>query len=354
MNHRERREAKQLLLPEYYDRYHLPQFQAEAAAGTLKSYRESLAHWQRVTNNPRLSDCDSSLLASFKAALFNPQVFRRKSGVKAPQMSLFDMAPPAAELNGRRPLSRATTNKHLRQIAAIFNKAGPAGPKNRDALGILDFVPWTKPLREYRRLPRDVPDEILSAIYRATAAAEFPRLDGVTAADWWKALLASALILGFRRGGLLALRQSDVDWQRAEIRLEAEADKCREERVKPIGQLVLRHLLRIRTADELLFPWPHSERTFYRQWHRIQDAAGVKQQVTVHDLKRACGSRFSRIASPWVVQRRLDHSSVATSQRYVNASEEETRAVERIPLPAAFLEEFGQGGIGDRGLGIGD
>ena len=60
----------------------------------------------------------------------------------------------------------------------------------------------------------------------------------------------------------------------------------------------------------------------------------------MHDLKRACGTRFAAIASAWVVQKRLDHSSLATSQFYVNATREEREAVERMPLPSVFEEEF--------------
>ncbi len=65
-----------------------------------------------------------------------------------------------------------------------------------------------------------------------------------------------------------------------------------------------------------------------------------EDRIKLHDLKRACGTRFAAIASPWVVQKRLDHSSLATSQFYINATDEERDAVERLPVPAAFLEDF--------------
>jgi site-specific recombinase XerD len=90
-----------------------------------------------------------------------------------------------------------------------------------------------------------------------------------------------------------------------------------------------------------VFPWPHCERAFYRQWHRIQDHAGISPHLKVHDLKRACGTRYAASgASAWVVQRRLDHSSIATSAHYINASREEREAVDRLAVPAAFLEDF--------------
>jgi integrase len=94
----------------------------------------------------------------------------------------------------------------------------------------------------------------------------------------------------------------------------------------------------------LIFHFPASESTFYRQWWAIQEAAGISEDrwIKLHDLKRACGTRFAKIASPWVVQQRMDHSSITTSQAYINATDEEHEAVDRLPLPAAFRGHFAQ------------
>jgi len=347
MNQRERREALELTLRPYFERIHAPMFLSAAKPGTLKRNRETLNHWERETANPRLRDTDSETLSAFKSRLFNPESFGvgRRAGRRSPQRLLFDFSefpPAAAQTAARRTLARATVNIHVRHVLTILNKAGPPGPKNRDALGILAVVPWTKPLRQYKRRPRNVPDDLLEAIYRATSVAEHPRIDGVLPEHWWKAIIVTGVTVGYRKGGMLELPWTSVDWDQSLIRLPAEADKCWEEREKPVSRLVLQHLLRIRTAHELIFHFPASESTFYRQWWAIQAAAGLPENrwIKLHDLKRACGTRWAKIASPWVVQHRLDHSSIKTAQYYINATDEEREAVERLPVPAAFEEDF--------------
>lgn len=325
-------------LREFFEKEYEPNFLTDRQPKTLRAYREALTHWERLIGSPRLKEIDTRMLGLFKCRLRGLKPGARDQGKG--QMLLFGFSLRAQRT---RPLAIATVNKHLRAVLSLLAKAGPPGHHNRDALSILPQMPWTRPLKQPRRLPRHVPDKLLEAIYRAAGTARYPMLPGVSPRDWWRALIVMALTVGFRRQALLSLHWTDVDWERAEIRLPAEFDKCGCERLKPISRLVIKHLLRIRTAGERVFLWPHSERTFYRQWHRIQSAAGVKptEQIKLHDLKRACGARYARIASPFVVQRRLDHASITTSaQFYVNASDEEREAVERLPVPAAFAEEF--------------
>ncbi len=345
MNRDERRRAARMCLGEFVTTHFAPNFLLEASPLTHRAYGETVGHWRRLTDDPPLGEIDGPLLTAFKAGLRNPAHFPRRPRRRKPgsQRLLFETCLEKTAGHGRAPtLAAATVNKHLRHLGAILSKAGPPGPRNRDALGVLDRVPWTRPLRTYHRLPRDVKDDLLDDIYRATGVAEYPRIEGVAADNWWKALLVVALTAGFRKGALLALAWSDVDWERSEIRLAAEDDKCREERRKPVHELVLRHLMRIRSRLELVFAFPHSSRTFYREWHAIQSAARIdeRRHVKLHDLKRACGTRFARIASPWAVQKRLDHASLATSMHYVNATHEELEAMDRLPIPAAFREDF--------------
>jgi len=339
-----------LRLREFFDRVFAPQFLVGAAPATLRGYRETLAHWRRCTKDPPLAEITGETLSLLKARLQDPANFPppRDDRPRTLQLELFPIRPQRPRRRGRppKPLSRASTNKHLRHIGAILAKAGPPGPHNRDALGVLPTVPWTKPVREYRRLPRAVSDEPLAAVYRACAYARYPRLEEPVGPQyrehWWKALITTALLVGFRRGALLDLQWPDVDLPSKKIRLPAEADKCRSERLKPITSLVVAHLVRIRTPGPLVFPWPQSQSTFYRQWHRLQDAAGIapEQHFGLHDLKRACGTRLATVASPWAVQHQLDHRSIHTARHYINPIEELQRAVERMPVPDALMADF--------------
>ena len=97
MNERQRREAAQLTLRPYFERIHAPTFLTGARPATLKRNRESLNHWERESNNPRLCEIDAETLSAFKSRLFNPAAFPKKYGSPS-QGVLFDLVPePAAE-----------------------------------------------------------------------------------------------------------------------------------------------------------------------------------------------------------------------------------------------------------------
>lgn len=311
-----------------------PNYLVGRSRRTLSAYREALDHWERLSGDLPAAAIDQQTLLAFRAALADPRNFVRP----VLQRMLFEVREPAE----RHGLSPVTVNKHVATILRILSKLGPERTGGRDALGILDRAPWIKPLRTMKRKPRPVADDLLDTLYRACETAGYPRIAGVAPRFWWRALVVTALCSGYRRGALMALRWTWISLlpDIAEIRLPAEEDKCREARVKPISRLVVLHLTRIRTPADLVFPFPHSSRTFYREWHRIQDVAGIERHIKVHDLKRACSSRYAAIASPWVVQEIGDWSNLETSRSYVNASDEARLAVNRLRLPAVFSADF--------------
>ena len=351
MNKRQRDEAKLLSLREFFERHFAANFLIGARPKTHRAYGEMLDHWERLTHDPRLCDIDNETLAAFKASLRDPESFRRKAGRPNPQLTLFDMPPRRRRGRPTKALSRASVNKQLRHLHAVLAKASRPGPGQRDALGILPVMPWTKPLREYRRLPRNVRDDTLAAIYGACDSARYPRLPGVRPGDWWKALIVAALTIGFRRGGLLRLRWAEIYWEDREIRLAAEDDKCWSERCKPLTEMLIKHLLRIRHGRPRVFAFPSSDSSFYRTWREIQDAAGVQPRIRLHDLKGAGGTRLARVGSLWTVKEHMDHGALQTSTWYINASDEQRAAVEKMPLPDVFFKEFGDQPPAGSGVG---
>lgn len=324
-----------LTLRTFFTSTFAPTYLTAARPKTFRAYAEAIAHWARITGDPPLAKISVEVLARFKAQLLT-------GGSAAPrsaQLTLFDLGPLAHV-----GLAKPTCNKHLRAIGAMLSKAGPPGPRNRDALGLLETVPWVKPFREMHRLPRAIRAADIIAAYEACDTARFPRLECVRPGHWWKALLATAYTAAFRRGGLLALRWAELDLAAETIHLDAEDDKCLWERVKPLHHVIILHLLRIRTRSDLVFPWPHSERTFYRKWHEILENAGIPpaRWFGLHDLKRTAGTIYATNASPWVVQRMLDHSSITTSRSYVNATADLRPAVDAFPLPLQICADVGE------------
>jgi integrase len=300
-----------LRLSVYWQEVHRPRYQGDCSVRTIREYRATLRYWREVTRNPLLAEITDEDLYRFREVL-------------------------------RGALSPATVNKHLRHVAAVLNRAGPRWPgSKRSTLRILDDVPGCESLRTERHLPRDVDDATLAAIVAACRFAVYPRIAGVQPRRWWEALLLAALTTGYRHAGLLSLRWDGIDWQRATVRLEACGDKCRRERIKPLRAELLIRLQAIQNGSPLIFAWPHSSVTWYRQWHAIQEAAGLPRSahITFHDLKRACLTRVARVGgSAWAVQLMGDHSSIRTSEAYVNATSEARAMVERLPLPPGFAD----------------
>ena len=228
-------------------------------------------------------------------------------------------------------LKPPTANKHLRNLHHLLTEAWE--------IELIARVPIIKYNRTIHHRPRPIPVERIEAIYAACEYAGYPRLPAVKPADWWQALLAIAVSCGFRRGALLSLRWDRIDWQNQSIWLDGQFDKTGWDRSKPMTQVVLRHLLRIRGERALILAWPHSERTLYREWHRIQRRAGIArdEHYKLHDLKRTCGTMHATAGtSTHAIRELLDHASIVTAESYINVSGELRRAVESVRLPPIF------------------
>ena len=308
-------------------------FMAGSAPGTMKSYGISLKKWEALTDDPPVARILKETTDEFRLRLL-PLPQEPIAGARMdPQGWLFaDLQPPPRPSRSRSP---ATANKHLREIHHVLVEAAD--------LEVLDRVPRIAYYKIRKKRPRAVKPEHLDAIYRACWKAIYPILPCVPPERWWQAFLATACTIGFRKQGLFGLRWADVDLRDGLIRLQAEDDKCDQERCKPLSRLLVQHLVRIRTDRELVFPWPHGQSTFYRQWRAIQFAAGLARPewYKIHDLKRTCGTMHSRQgASPWAVKELLDHSTLRTSEYYIDASDEAREAVERLKLPPAFYADF--------------
>jgi integrase len=311
-------DATSLTLGAFFARRYLPTYLAGASERTIVEYRTSLAKWAELTGDRPLDAITVEDLAAFKTKLL--------------------------ELHGRRAatLAAATANKHLRHIHGVLGKAGPAGPRNRDALGLIAAAPWVRPLKAPVRAPRSIPLETLGRIYAAADVATLPAGLEVRACTWWRSLIACAYNLGFRRGAWLRVESQHIDWTGHLVTVPAELDKCGRDRRKPANDVAMRHLLRVRTAQRRLFPWPHAGISFDRQWRRLQLAAGVRAPdlYKFHDLKRTCGTQLAPIASPWQVRYMLDHAQPDVSGLYVDPLPDLRRVVEAMPQPTAFSEDF--------------
>jgi len=301
----------------FYDTYYKPVRLADSPDPTRGAYEGTIRTWRFLTGDPPLKDISCEMLARFKACL---QKMRGKNRVGY--------------------MAANTVRKHLRHLQTLLDKAGPPGPRNRDAAGVIPGpVAWVKPPRSEDKLPRIVTPDLLGQVYTATVAMEEPRLPGVKAPGWWKALLAVAFNTQLRHRTLFEMRMDEIDFAHCLLNLPPARLKSHRRHIVHLNEVAMRHLLMIRTDRELVFPWHHSGLHFYRCFHRLQTAAGIprKDHFGLHDLRRTAASALWE-DSPAAAQYALGHRSISTTRdHYVNGTSIVARALDALPQPAAFV-----------------
>jgi len=228
--------------------------------------------------------------------------------------------------NGK--LSPETVKKELRHLRAALNVAKR----------------W-KYLREVPPLPKVISDEKekphvsephFLAMLKATDVATQPNMrlhqklpEGVTAGDWWRALLVTAWVTGARIDSILRLRWQDMDWEAGRI-LSRAADLKQRKDTRPEIAGALPYLARIRGEDPRLLPWNHNRRSLYAQFQKIQKAAGIdlvcpREGERGHVCRQSCHhygfhafryahARFN-YANP-ELQNQMGHACAATTEHY--------------------------------------
>jgi integrase len=285
-------------------------------------------------------------LAQFKRHLKPVRVFAINTG------HIDDFVARRRQDRGRKyrsTVSPATINKDLRHLKAALNAAVE--------WGYLTKAPRFRMERVPRKLVRFVTPEHFAAIYAACGAAKAPRDLPYPAADWWRALLVTAYMTGWRISDLLALLRCDLDLETGHAITRAEDNKGdRDDRVK-LHQAVIDHLKVLASFDPLVFPWPRSLKTLHAEFDRIQAAAGIhlpcreRHEHTpachtygFHDFRRAFATMNAPRLTPDALQALMRHKSYLTTQVYINMARQIDDAVNVLHVPE-FLKPREVGGV---------
>lgn len=311
-----------LSLAGFYEAYYRRLFLAGGSAGNQQIYRIALRYWLFLMGPTQLIDLAGAAgrakLLSFRARLLE-----------------------ATGLAGR-PLARHTINWIVRTISALLSRAGPRG------LDWLAVPPGPVPaLKTIKREPRLYTLAELEALYEACGSIALPRIAGLDAAAWWRALLATAYGTALRRGALLhaagwspaGARWRDVDWRRKTLRVVA--DKTGDERQKPLRAEVIEHLAALKSGEEWLFAWRHGQRAFRQSRHAIWQAAGLDLSALgkpFHALRKtaltAIGVGYQEAVH--AAMRVADHAADRTTRDWYLGGQVERRALELVPWPAGW------------------
>ena len=261
---------------------------ARKPATTLDFYERALRMFSAKTKVKKLTSVKLSTLEDFANA-------RLKEGV----------AP-------------ATVNRDLRHVRAAMKWA-----KRR---GMVTEIPefGNVFIKEHRKKPTIIPQEDFMAMIVAIRSPDL--ILTMRSADWWRVFLYVAYYLGFRRGEILSLSWDDVNFTTLDVRVRASTSKSRKERVVPMAQELAKVLNDWKAksdengSSDPVLPWPYETyRQLYKDWHRIQVAAGIPEDAhyVPKNCRSTCASELIANQVPTVVVKDfLGHATVATTENY--------------------------------------
>lgn len=224
---------------------------------TRKSYRESIAHWCRITGDPSIDTIDDMVVAKFISALCN------LPGKQTEKMKF------------------TSVQKHCRSIDTVLKTAGPRSRTNRKGQTLIPEPPFV----EGPRVDQEAPSkdwtlaEIRAMYLAADSMKKRPIHAGVNTGDWWRAFVVTAYFTGMRIKSLISFEYSMIheSWLVA----TAKISKRRKGKKIYLRREVLEHIEKIRGTEnrEVVLAWvgdwDRYRRVCYDELRRLQAAAGI-------------------------------------------------------------------------------
>jgi integrase len=292
-------------------------------AGTVTSYRESIAWWVRLTGDPPIDEIDEYTVSKFKTALREATYRRGKSGPE-------------------RSLGKYTINKHFKQIRAVLRRAGPTLDPAKPGKRLVDEVPHIGVVAPKRPTPkRPFAIEDCCRIVIATNRMPSTRYRGlwqVTPRDWWHAFVVVLFYTGLRSGTVLKLAYSMLDAREDGHWLVIPGsivDKTEKPLEKFLHPAAVHAVDRIRTSAGLMFPWPHWRRHIKDRHDYLQQLAGIEEAkwLSPHAWRRTHSNEMNKLGAEFgrkVAQRTLDHEDERTTSGFY--TDIEALLISRLPL----------------------
>jgi len=304
-------------LSRFFETYYHPTRLLNADPKTVQKYAEVMRMWTVLTGDPPLEQITSLTLSRFQESLSHRRGKSRGSRI-----------------------SSNTVQGLMRHVQFVLDKAGPPGPRNRDAADMIPRAPWIRPTPIEAAPPRILTAERIDAVYLAAVGMDKPRLPGIRAPLWWQTLIVVALNTMLRRRTLFALRMENVDWKQRRLLIPGRSMKSKRFHSVPLNPIAFEHLLRMRTDREMVFPWRAGVRHFYNRLHYLQNLAGIPlaEHFGLHALRKTMATWLWE-SNPQAAQFALGHTNIGVTMKYyVAGADMVARALDRVRQPKSFAD----------------
>lgn len=225
---------------------------------------------------------------------------------------------PIRRIGGRRGVSGSTVNRYKSALSSClrafishsdYKRAGFSNPVRKESV---------ETFKENRPKDRFLTGEEQTALLEASRKSAWDRMH---------LLVLLALTTGARRGELLQLRWSDIDFAQRTASLER--TKNGKPRLLPLTKPVIEQLMRFREKNNtLIFPSSVSKNqpfAFRHHWYEGTAEAGL-HNLRFHDLRHTAASNLVRAGrSLFEVGVLLGHSSTQMTKRYSHLAIHDTR-----------------------------
>ncbi len=220
-------------------------------------------------------------------------------------------------------ISPCTINKELRSLKSVIRIA--------DDWDLITKVPKFHFLDEPVKYPRFVTIEHFGDIFEACITMDAPQLPGVSPTEWWRGLLTTCFLTGWRISEVLQIHQSDLNFETGILSARYQNEKrSRDDRVR-VPDTLLGILKPIWDANEYPMNWPKNSRSLYLAFNKLQQTAGIHLPCNedhehtkychtygFHDLRRGFATMNAGNVSESELQRLMKHRCFETTKRYIN------------------------------------
>jgi integrase len=217
----------------------------------------------------------------------------------------------------KRVRSDIAVNRELQTLRHMLNKAVEWG-----MLDLNPFDRFKKPIlfEEVRGRVRYLTEEEIKSLLNVSPL-------------YLKNIIKAALFTGLRKGDILTLKWSDVDLERSLLFFNEQKKKGKLG-IKLLNSDMVNLLMTIpKGKNDYIFCGPDGEhlKDVKRSFHTALKKTGITD-FHFHDLRHTSASHMiMRGASPKAVQKHLNHSSLAMTERYAHLSPDFQRSeVERL------------------------